>query len=492
MFDRSSRDTNLPSAGPRRPVRYWPVLTILLLAMGFSRLRWKIRLGVLAAIVAAGVLMPVGFRIHGVTGDLVPILEWRWQHRALAPLADSPQASRSPAAESRVQFTNDYPQFLGPNRNSTLDQPRLARDWKAQPPRRLWIQPVGTGWSGFAIVGTRAITEEQRGENEAVVCYDLLSGAVHWSYAYGAHFQSSLAGEGPRATPTVAGQRVYTMGSTGLLNCLELETGKLIWSKDIVRDNQGEMNEWGITCSPLVTGDLVIVSAGGRNERSLVAYRAATGEFVWGGGTDGAGYSSPFLTTLAGVPQILIFNSGGVSAHAAVDGKVLWKYHWPGGHPHVSMPIVLPDDRVLISSGYGVGSELIKIKKDSQGIFTATRLWKSNRLKAKFTNLVYRDGFIYGLDDGIMVCLDGSTGELKWKEGRYGHGQEILVQDALLVMAETGDVILLDPNPQQSRELTRFPVFKEKTWNPPALAGEYLLVRNDKEAACFRLPTAKP
>src|SRR5712691_1133635 len=221
MFDRSSRDTNLPSGGPRRPVRYWPVLTILLLAMGaafwvrssygrqrqdqniaianvvvitslllllwclfFSRLRWKIRLGVLAAIVAAGVLMPVGFRIHGVTGDLVPILEWRWQHRALAPLADSPQASRSPAAESRVQFTNDYPQFLGPNRNSTLDQPRLARDWKAQPPRRLWIQPVGTGWSGFAIVGTRAITEEQRGENEAVVCYDLLSGAVHWSYAY--------------------------------------------------------------------------------------------------------------------------------------------------------------------------------------------------------------------------------------------------------------------------------------------------------------------
>ena len=529
MFDKPSRDTSLPPAAPRRPIRWWPVLIILLLAMSaaiwvrssygrsrqdqniaianivvisflllllwclfFSRLRWKVRLGVLGAVVAAGLLMPVAFRIHGVTGDLVPILEWRWQHRALAPLKGSPAERLSHAAESSVRFTNDYPQFLGPHRNSTVDQPRLARDWKASPPQRLWIQPVGTGWSGFAIVGTRAITEEQRGENEAIVCYDLLSGAVLWSYAYAAHFQSSLAGEGPRATPTVAGQRVYAVGSTGLLNCLELETGKLIWSKDIVQDNQGEMNGWGITCSPLVTEALVVVSAGGRNERSLVAYRAATGDFVWGGGTDGSGYSSPFLTTLAGVPQILIFNSGGVSAHGTADGKVLWKYPWPGGHPHVSVPVVLPDDRVLISSGYGIGSELIKIKKDPQGTFTATRLWKSNRLKAKFTNLVYRDGFIYGLDDGIMVCLDASTGELKWKEGRYGHGQEILVQDALLVMAESGDVILLDPNPQQCRELTRFAVFKEKTWNPPALAGNFLVVRNDKEAACYKLPTEKP
>src|SRR5437016_12624509 len=135
------------------------------------------------------------------------------------------------------------------------------------------------------------------------------------------------------------------------------------------------------------------------------------------------------------------------------------------------MPVVLPDDHVLISSGYGVGSELIKIKKDPQEIFTATRLWKSNRLKAKFTNLVYRDGFIYGLDDGIMVCLDASTGELKWKEGRYGHGQEILVRDTLLVMAESGDVLLLDPNLRESHELPRFSSFNEKTWNTPRPGG---------------------
>jgi outer membrane protein assembly factor BamB len=432
------------------------------------------------------------FRFHGVTGDLVPVLQWRWERPSWTSLAERTKPVSGAAPAQPTQFTNDWPQFLGPGRDNVVQQPRLARDWKAHEPQRLWLQPVGTGWSGFAVVGSRAITQEQRGEDEAVVCYDLLSGTPLWSHAYAAHFQSTLAGEGPRATPTIVGRRVYTLGSTGILNCLDLERGRLLWSEDIMRDNQAKVNEWGISSSPLIVGDLVVVSAGGRDNRSLVAYRAASGDFVWGGGTDGAGYSSPCLVTLVGVAQILIFNSGGVSAHDPATGTNLWKYHWPGGHPHVSMPIVLPEDRLLVSSGYGVGSELLKIQKDSAGQFTATRLWKSHRLKAKFTNLIYRDGFIYGLDDGIMACLDASSGEQRWKKGRYGHGQEILVGDVLLVTAESGEVLLLDPDPQESRELARFAALKGKTWNPPALAGQYLLVRNDKEAACYRLPLANP
>jgi outer membrane protein assembly factor BamB len=334
-------------------------------------------------------------------------------------------------------------------------------------------------------------SQEQRGEDEAAVCYDLLSGEPLWSYAYPAHFQSSLGGEGPRATPTIAGRRVYALGSTGILNCLELETGKLLWSKDTLQENQAKVNEWGMSSSPLTVHDLVVVSAGGKNNRSLVAYRAGTGDFVWGAGTDGAGYSSPCLVTLAGTAQLLIFNGGGVSAHDPATGTNLWHYPWQGGHPHISMPIVVPNDRLLVSSGYGVGSELLQIRKDGGGVWHATRIWKSTRLKSKFANLLYRDGFIYGLDDGVMTCLDASDGERKWKEGRYGHGQEILVRNALLVVAESGDVILLDPNPQEARELARFPALPGKTWNPPALAGEYLLVRNEKAAACYRLPVAR-
>ena len=155
------------------------------------------------------------------------------------------------------------------------------------------------------------------------------------------------------------------------------------------------------------------------------------------------------------------------------------------------MPVVIPGDRLLVSSGYGVGSELLQIQRDPAGALQATRIWKSTRLKAKFTDLIYRDGFIYGLDNGIMTCLDASSGEQKWKEGRFGHGQEILVGDVLLVTAESGEVILLDPTPQGLRELTRFSALRGKTWNPPALAGQCLLVRNDKEAACYRLPVAQ-
>ena len=512
---------------PRRSIRWWPVAIILALATGavvwvwlsygrqrqdrniataiigiitllllvfwclfLSRLRWPIRLGVFGGVLGLALVAIALFRFHGVTGDLVPVLQWRWERPSWTLLGGRTNPVSGTTPVETTQFTNDWPQFLGPNRDNVVKQPRLARDWAAQPPQRLWLQPVGPGWSGFAVVGRRAITQEQRGEDEAVVCYDLLSGTPLWSHAYAAHFQSALAGEGPRATPTVTGRRVYALGSTGILNCLDLETGKLLWSNDILRDNQAKVNEWGMSGSPLVVEGLVVVSAGGRDNRSLVAYRAATGDFAWGAGSDGAGYSSPCLVTLGGVAQILIFNSGGVSAHDPTTGANLWKYHWPGGHPHVAMPIVLPGDRLLVSSGYGVGSELLQIQRESGGQFAATRIWKSNRLKAKFTNLVYHDGFIYGLDDGIMVCLDAISGVQKWKEGRYGHGQEILVGDVLLVTAESGEVLLLDPNPQELRELARFAALKGKTWNPPALAGQYLLVRNDKEAACYRLPLA--
>ena len=275
------------------------------------------------------------------------------------------------------------------------------------------------------------------------------------------------------------------------MNCLDLETGARLWSKDIIKDNHATVNGWGVAGSPLVLDQTVVVNPGGPNDRSLVAYAAATGDLVWGGGNAGADYSSPLLLTLAGMRQILIFNSR-VVAHDVASGKVLWDYPWPGGHPHIAVPVLLPGDRVLLTSGYGTGSELLQINQNANGKWAAARVWKSIRLKAKFTNVVYRDGFIYGLDDGILVCLDAVDGSLKWKEGRYGPGQVILTGSLLLVTDEGGDLVLVEPVPQEHRELTRFTALHGKTWNPPALAGEYLVVRNDKEAACYRLPLVKP
>ena len=329
---------------------------------------------------------------------------------------------------------------------------------------------------------------EQRGESELVACHDLLTGDLIWTHADKSHFESVIAGEGPRSVPTLVDGRVYTLGPSGILNCLDLIDGAVIWSKNILAENESSAPGWGVSCSPLVTDGKVIVSAGGDHGRSLVAYDATAGGRVWSSGDDGAGYSSPVLANIDGVAQILIFNDPGVKAHDLTTGEILWAYDWERGHPHIVMPIVLPDGRVLISSGYGTGSHLIQVSHDPAGSWSATLIWKSKRLKSKFANMIVRNGYIYGLDDGIFVCLELDSGNLQWKRGRYGHGQLILVGDLLLVMAENGDLVLLEPSAEEHRELSRFAVLDGKTWNPPALAGEYLLVRNDKEAACYRLP----
>jgi len=514
----------------RRPVRWWPAGLILVLAsltifyfrviredsqqwrnihsmetcvvavgllliwvLLLSRLLWKVRLLAFGSVVGMIGLMVGMFRIHGVTGDLLPVLKFRWS-RAAVPLAassvDQPTAvSNAPVAVSTL--TSSFPQFMGPLRNATLpDGPRLARDWTTQPPRKLWRQAVGAAWSGFAIVGRRAITLEQRGDEESVVCYELLTGRVLWTHSDKARYFTTIAGEGPRTTPSIVGDRVVTLGGTGILNCLDNATGKVIWSKDIISENQSHQPEWGVAGSPLVLGGLVIVNPGGKHDRSLVAYRLSNGEFAWGGGEDNASYSSPCTAFIGGLSQVLIFNQHAIFGHDAATGKVLWQYPWDSKQPHVALPVALGNDRVLASSGYGVGSELLQITRDQTGVFSANRLWKTNRLKAKFNNLVTRDGYVYGLDDGILACLDLATGEQKWKDGRYGHGQFILACDVLLLAAENGEVVLLETLPTEQRELTKFQALNGKTWNPPAMVGDLLLVRNDQEVACYRLPVA--
>ncbi|MCE2394912.1 PQQ-like beta-propeller repeat protein [Candidatus Poribacteria bacterium] len=465
-------------------------LLMLLWLLFFSRLRWKVRLLAFGAVVLIILLSTMLFRVKGFSGDLVPLLEWRWGEKAAESLMGNAPTTLGGASK-------DYPQFLGPHRNGTVQGIKLARDWSERPPQLLWRQPIGAGWSAFAVAGNSAITQEQRGEYEMVVCYDLHSGREQWSHSDRDRYEATPAGVGPRATPTIVADRVYTLGATGLLNCLDLATGERIWSEDILYDNDAELASWGMSGSPLVLEDLVVVSAGGGTGKSLVAYHKDTGERVWRDGSDPAGYSSPLITTLAGVPQILIFNYGSVTAHDPSDGQVLWQQPWPNTTECIAQPVPLPEDHLFVSSGYGIGCKLFQILRHEDNQLKATLVWETPRLKAKFTNVVYRDGYIYGLDDGVLVCLDLADGQRKWKRGRYGHGQVILVDGPdeikdqnrlLLVSAESGDVLLVEVNPNESRELSRFPALASKTWNNPALAGQYLLVRNDREAACYELP----
>jgi outer membrane protein assembly factor BamB len=240
--------------------------------------------------------------------------------------------------------------------------------------------------------------------------------------------------------------------------------------------------------SPLLVDGLVIVSAGGSEGRSLVAYRQNDGTPAWSAGDDRAAYSSPVLASLAGERQIVVFNASSVAGHAIADGRVLWQHPWPSGYPNVAPPLVVGPDRVLFSTGYGIGAKMIRVRRTAAGGFGAELLWESPRMKAKFTNLVVHEGSIYGLDDGVLVCLDPETGERRWKRGRYGHGNILLVDDVLLLQTEKGEMVMIDPNPDEFREIGRFMALPGKAWNHFALVESYLLVRNDQEAALWRLP----
>lgn len=453
----------------------------------FSRARFRLRWGVNLVLIASALLCAALFRIRGTTGDLVPILEFRWIERAL-PVA---LATNAVATGQRIEGSvNDFPQFLGPDRNGVLPGPRLETNWAARPPLVVWRQKIGAAWSGFSVVGNRAITQEQRGESECVTGYDLSTGQVVWQHADPTRYQTTLAGEGPRATPTVRSNRVFALGANGLLNCLDAETGRRIWNRDLAQEPGAKVPDWGFASSPLLVDELVVVHGADGVSHSLYAFASADGQPKWKAGSY-SGYASPTLATLAGVRQILAFNGGSVSGHDLATGRTLWERPWGSGNPVCSSPIVIGDNRVVFSSGYGVGAELLELTRGTNASLTVQRVWKSLRLKSKFGHLFTRDGCLFGLDDGMFACVNLSDGSQKWKEGRYGHGQGLLVGEYYLLMAESGELVLLRPTPEASNELARFRVFNSKTWNPIALAGDLLLVRNDLEAACVRLPLAE-
>lgn len=473
------------SGGEDRQATNLTTAAIALLALALTAVWWlalsrapaRLRLAAVgvAALIAGAFVATV--RVRGVDGDLVPILEGRWQ-QAAAPEAFEP----APFVPGALPGLAAFPQFFGPHRNGRLDGPQLATDWNTDPPRQLWRRPVGAGWSGFAVADARAVTQEQRGDDEVVVCYDMTRGNELWVHRDRARYDSPVGGLGPRATPTIDGDLVFAQGSTGILNCLDLRTGARRWSKNVLDENGAGIPEWGLAASPLIVGERVVTNAG-----RLVAYDKISGAPAWAEGTDSAQYSSPLLATLADLPQVVIFNTM-VAGHDARDGRVLWTHPWKTDHVHVALPVVVDANRVLVSSGYGNGSQLLQVTKDAQGTFRAETLWRSLAMKAKFSNVIAHDGCVYGLDDGILACVDLTDGKRKWKQGRYGHGQMLLVGGLLLVTTESGEIVLCEPSPDEPRELTRFRAFSGKTWNPPALAGAYLLLRTDVEAVCYRLP----
>ena len=464
-------------------------------------LRW--RLGVLGALACLLLLAAVSVRVEGVSGEMIPHLVWRSHARMPSDSVRSASVSALGPTSS-----SDFPAFLGPRRDNRVPEVQLARDWEARPPRARWRAPIGAGWSAFAAAGGWAFTMEQDEKNQRVSARSIADGALAWSVELDQPFDHPLGGAGPRSTPAVelgetGGEgRVYALSAWGRFACLAARTGALLWSHDLMaehgltRERELELAQYGRSSSPLVVGELVVVPAGGdpaANQAGLVAFDKRTGERRWASPPRNQSYSSPAFATLAGVPQFLIVNEASLSGHSPEDGRLLWEHPWPGttsGDANVSQAVPLAPERVFVSKGYGGGGALLALEARADGTLAARELWHDGRkLRTKLTNVVLLDGFVYGLDDGMLECVELATGAKRWKSGRYGHGQILLAGELMLVCSEEGEVFLLEPSPERENAvLGSFQALADKCWAHLALAGDVLLLRNAEECTAWELP----
>jgi len=404
----------------------------------------------------------------------------------VAQARDQPAPVPGDAAASAGEKTaGDWPGFRGPDRDGTITGVRIETDWAASPPVKLWRRPIGPGWSSFAVHGNYLYTQEQRGDDEVVTCYDATTGEPVWTHRDAARFFESNAGPGPRGTPTLSNGRVYTFGATGILNALDARNGAVVWSRNAASDTKAQVPDWGFSSSPLVVDDVVIVAVGGQ----LAAYDLATGKPRWSGPDGGVSYSSPQLVTIDGVAQVLLLSGAGATSVVPADGKQLWEHAWRG-FPIVQ-PAVTADGDVLISASGQSGTRRIAVAHGPGGWTTQER-WTSIGLKPYFNDFVVHNGHAFGFDGRILACIDLKDGTRKWKGGHYGNGQLVLLpdQDLLLVLSEEGELALVRATPDQYTELARFPAIEGKTWNHPVVVGNVLLARNGEEMAAFRLPPA--
>jgi outer membrane protein assembly factor BamB len=417
-----------------------------------------------------------------------PLESARREHVAApAPrVATKPEATRAEAAAAPVETPAEWPGFRGPNRDGIVRNVRINTDWSASPPAAIWRRPVGPGWSSFAVDGDLLYTQEQRGDDEIVASYKVSTGEPVWQHRDPVRFWESNGGAGPRGTPTLSNGRVFTFGATGILNALDAADGRKLWSRNAAADTGIKVPDWGFASSPLVIDDIVVIAVSGQ----LAAYDARTGNQRWMGPKGGAGYSSPHLVTIDGVPQILLLRGSRTISVAPADGKLLWEHVWEPG-VSIVQPALTPDGDVLITVGDAMGAIGMRRLAASKGPagWTVEERWTSRGLKPYFNDFVVHEGHAYGFDGSILACIDLADGTRKWKGGRYGNGQLVLLseEDVLLVLSEEGELALVAATSDGYRELARVPALDGKTWGHPVVIGNVLLVRNGEEMAAFRL-----
>ncbi|HEV2915820.1 MAG TPA: PQQ-binding-like beta-propeller repeat protein [Pyrinomonadaceae bacterium] len=407
------------------------------------------------------------------------------QQPGASTAAGSPDAAH--AGEAARAARNYWTDFRGPARDGRYDEVAIRTSWPANGLPQLWKQPVGGGYASFVVAEGRAYTIEQRRNQEVVAAYDVETGRELWTHGWNAEFRESLGGDGPRATPTWNDGRLYALGAAGEFRCLDAKTGKLVWNRNILSENGAQNIEWGMAASPLIVDDKVIVLPGGLSGKSVVAYNRLSGAPLWKVLNDQASYTSPMLVTLAGRRQVLVVTASRIVGLAPEDGALLWETPWQNSASiNVSQPIAVDQNRFFISGGYGKGAALVEVTGAGRS-FSARKVWENNSMKNKFNSSVLHNGYVYGLDEGILSCVEVTSGERKWKGGRYGYGQVLLASGHLVITTENGEIVLVRATPESLVEVARFSALEGRTWNNPAIAQGRLLVRNATEMAAYNI-----
>lgn len=434
-------------------------------------------------------------RNDGFRGDYLPEITWRWRPTSESKLAPVKLVSDNPAEATELEGASwvvaetDWPNFRGKDLKSQAVGVTEPLNWETAPPKILWKQAIGPGWSSFCEVAGRLYTQEQRGDQELVTCYDAKSGEVTWQSGNAQRFSDVVAGAGPRATPTFDGGRLFVFGAKAMLSCLDAATGQLLWKRDLLKEVDAQVPVWGFSGSPIVVGDSVIVYAGGKAPNGLMAFDRRDGKTKWTIAASGMNFSSAQPMTFAEQTQVIFGTAEGLVSVEPESGAVLWKYRpqdWNG--PAICQPQQIDELSLIAVLGDGKGVGRVQVEKEGQN-WKVSDAWTSNQLKPSFNDFVVHKGYCYGFDQNIFACIDASSGKRMWKKGRYGFGQVVLLPeiDQLIVLGEMGDCTLVAADPKAHREVGKITPIQGKTWNHPIVASGRLYVRNGEEIAALDL-----
>jgi outer membrane protein assembly factor BamB len=435
--------------------------------------------------------------LFGLFGVQIAYQIYHTNHRGMdvdavltAELAEAVFIEEKPAPASA-----GWPQWRGSHRDGIVHLADLATDWPNEGPTLLWKKDIPLGYSSFAVKDGRLYSLFQQNEKEVVACWRVQDGAEVWRHEYDCHADVRDY-PGPRSTPTLEGDRLYTVGSDGTFLCLDAATGSPHWKKDLLNEFQATSPRWGVAFSPLIDGDLVFTSPGGRNGNSLAAFNKITGELVWKRLDEVAGYSSPIAVTVAGTRQILFFMGDALVAVHAGDGELCWRYPWETfSDVNAATPVVFQTRRdehinhyVFISSGYARGCALLKIVAAKGGDFTVKKVYTGKQMCSHFASPVRKGEYLFGIDDSRLACLDLRNGKVMWTRPGCNKGSLLRVNDSLIVLGEDGKLWLFDAIPEKPTPKSEARPFRGgRCWTMPVLAEGKLFLRNERQMQCLAL-----